>query len=222
MLGRIVGWIARMFGISSGNTLTRADPSYEIQKCDQCGKRAVFHVTHVRQRCAERTTHYCDSCSRKHVWIPSPNPAQAKTATSNGDREVGVELEKVLISEIHYEQFIVFLDAERNRHLGFGLGTFEALVIDRSLKETKWPRPMTHDAWLATIKALGASVQSCCVHDRQESTYFAELRLLQGQSLIRVDIRPSDAFAIALKTGVPFFFTERLLANYAVIGDEPK
>ena len=79
---------------------------------------------------------------------------------------------------------------------------------------------MTHEAWLSTVTALGADVQSACVHDRRDGTYFADIHLSRGGDRLKIDVRPSDALIISLRGSVPFLFSEGLLAAYA--GSEPE
>jgi bifunctional DNase/RNase len=128
---------------------------------------------------------------------------------------VRVEVERVIISEIYDQQAVIFREVDGERRLPFVLGIFEATTIDRTLKKLSLPRPLTHDAWLATIAALGAKLQAACIHDLDvdKQTYFAELRFDRAGEMIRLDARPSDALTLALKAGVPFLIANRILAD---------
>src|SRR5262249_29295079 len=94
-------------------------------------------------------------------------------------------------------------------------GVFEATTIDRRLKGLTSPRPLTHDAWASTIAALGGTVENVLINDLLENTYYSEARIRQGDRLIRVDVRPSDAFTLALISGVPILIAERVLDEVA-------
>lgn len=151
--------------------------------------------------------HFCEACSG-----PALNQAYPLGATPTSlSGEVRVELERLIISEIHDHQVVIFREVEGERRLPFALGIFEATAVDYTLKGLTFPRPLTHDSWLATVEALGAKMQAACIHDVREQIYFAELRLDRGGELIRIDVRPSDALTLALKAGAPILIADRLL-----------
>jgi bifunctional DNase/RNase len=143
------------------------------------------------------------------------------TGLADVNLEVPVEVETVIISEVSDAQIIIFREIGGPRRLSLVLGIYEATTIDRTLKKITSPRPLTHDAWLDTIAALGFKVQTAGVHERQDETYYAILKLMCGQEMYTVDVRPSDALAITLKAGAPFFFTEKVLAENSVSEPEP-
>jgi bifunctional DNase/RNase len=91
------------------------------------------------------------------------------------------------------------------------IGIFEATSIDRCVKGVPSPRPLTHDAWAATIEALGAHVESVSIAELQDHTYFTSLRLKRGDERIDVDVRPSDGVVVALLSGAPIHIPEPLL-----------
>jgi bifunctional DNase/RNase len=196
-------------------------PSPAIRRCDQCEKPQVMHITYAKGSEAESELHLCEDCARRVLARSNAGQSQPRAVPADPGRDVPVEVDKVVISEIHEQQVVVFRDAQGNRVLPFVLGIFEATAIDRCLKGLPAPRPLTHDGWLATIDALGAKIQSACVHDLQDHTYYAELRLSRGADLIRVDVRPSDALLVTLKAKAPFYFAEGLLHLHGVDGSQP-
>jgi bifunctional DNase/RNase len=133
-----------------------------------------------------------------------------------GSTEVEVEVERIIFCESALQQIVVLHEINGQRRLSLITGYFEAMALWWTLKREPNPRPITHQAWISTIVALGAEAQSVCVLTRHEDTYFAELRLRSAGSLVKVDIRPSDALTIAMRAGVPFRFREGLLQAYGV------
>jgi bifunctional DNase/RNase len=124
-----------------------------------------------------------------------------------------MEIARVIISEVAEQQLIVLRESEGERIFSYMSGIFEATAIDRILKHLPSPRPLIHDAWLSTIVALGAQVQAVCITSLSDAVYFAELRLHCPAGVIWVDMRPSDAIAMALKANAPIFIPEGLLAK---------
>src|SRR5262249_33144341 len=56
---------------------------------------------------------------------------------------------------------------------------------------------------------------------RRGNIYFAELRLLRDGVPTIIDVRPSDAMLVALRSGAPFLFAEPLLVPDSVSEPEP-
>ena len=76
------------------------------------------------------------------------------------------------------------------------------------------PRPMTHDLMASLITELHAEVDEVVVTDLRNNIYFGMVRLkVAGERKIRdVDSRPSDALALAVRTGAPIRVVKRILA----------
>src|SRR5438309_1931660 len=101
---------------------------------------------------------------------------------------------------------IILRDEEEKRSLPIWVGLFEANAIALELEKISTPRPMTHDLIKNILESLDARVQKVVVNDLRENTFYAVLYLRLGSADITVDSRPSDAIALALRVGAPFFF----------------
>jgi len=135
--------------------------------------------------------------------------------------EIPVEVERVIFDGRYDEQCLVFREVGGSRRLLFVTGAFEAAAIRHALKGEPTSRPLTHQGWVDTVAALGATVQSAGVIARRGDTYFAEVRLLHNGVSAVVDVRPSDALMVALRAGVPFLFVEPLITADSVSEPEP-
>jgi S1-C subfamily serine protease len=73
---------------------------------------------------------------------------------------------------------------------------------------------MTHDLMASLIAELRAEVEEVVVTELRNNTYFGLVRLrVPGDRKVRdVDSRPSDALALALRTGAPIRVARRILA----------
>jgi uncharacterized protein len=82
------------------------------------------------------------------------------------------------------------------------IGIGEAGAIAAQLESIALERPMAHDLMKNIIGEIGASVDRIEVHDFRDDIFYATIFLVgpAGQE-IRVDARPSDALALALRTG---------------------
>jgi bifunctional DNase/RNase len=109
------------------------------------------------------------------------------------------------------------IDGER-RMLPIFIGPPEATAIAFALEQVPTPRPMTHDLMKNLLDDLGVTLERIVVTDLQDSTFFAELHLAQGGETHLLSSRPSDAIALAARTGTPIFAEESVLdeVGYAV------
>lgn len=91
------------------------------------------------------------------------------------------------------------------RMLPIFIGQAEATAIALALEDVDTPRPMTHDLLRDLVVVLGATLEKVVITDLREKTFYAELHLqVSGRSEI-VSCRPSDALALAVRTGADVF-----------------
>lgn len=97
------------------------------------------------------------------------------------------------------------------RILPIFIGGPEATAIAFALEEVETPRPMTHDLMKDLLDELGAQVERVVITDLRESTFFAEIVVRVGTEVHSVSARPSDAVALAVRTGTTLFAEEGVL-----------
>ena len=106
------------------------------------------------------------------------------------------------------------------RTLPILIGQPEATAIAFALQGIETPRPMTHDLFRDTLIAMGAQLQRVVVSELVQHTYFAELHILHEGRTYTVSARPSDAIALAVRTGSPIFADDDLIEAEGVIVQE--
>jgi hypothetical protein len=99
-----------------------------------------------------------------------------------------------------------------HRVLPIYIGTNEAAAIAYALENVPVPRPMTHDLLRDILEELGAEPRRIVVTELREHTFYAEIELVIGKATHRVSSRPSDAIALAARTGTPIYVEEQVLA----------
>jgi bifunctional DNase/RNase len=75
---------------------------------------------------------------------------------------------------------------------------------------------MTHDLLKLVVSALDAEVIRVDVTELVDGTFFANLILLRNGDEVSVSSRPSDAIALAARTGAPIFADRTLLEDAGV------
>ena len=125
--------------------------------------------------------------------------------------EVRMELVRVIISETTDHQVIVLREKGGDRSFPIIIGIFEAVSIDRKLKEIEIPRPLTHDLLADVIRQMGGELTRVVVNDLRDGTFFARLHIDMGGREVEVDARPSDAIALAVRVGCPLYAEEKVI-----------
>lgn len=101
------------------------------------------------------------------------------------------------------------------------IGDAEAQAIGRIIEGIGIERPQTHDLFIRILDKMDALLKRVVIHDIKEGTYFAVLNIETGDTRYRIDARPSDSIAIALRAEAPIFVEEEVLfTNDSTEGEE--
>lgn len=111
--------------------------------------------------------------------------------------------------ELPGNQPVVLLrQQDGSRYLPIWIGAVEASAIALQQQGVQTPRPLTHDLLKNVIEALGVKLEAVHITEMREDVYYAELRFSGGVS---VSARPSDAIALALRSGVSILGSDEVL-----------
>ena len=126
-------------------------------------------------------------------------------------------LSKIKIDENRHEQVIVLKEKDGEMLLPVVIGLPEIHAIKLKLSGIKPPRPLTHDLLKNIIAELGATLKQIVIDRLENQTFYAKLVLREqsGQE-IKVDARPSDSIALALRADVPIFVEETVLEEAGI------
>ncbi len=91
------------------------------------------------------------------------------------------------------------------------IGTAEAASISRAIQGRQAARPNTHDLIRNLLEGLDARPERVTITELRGSTYFAVMTVRKDRRRIPIDSRPSDAIAVALRTGTPIYATPQVL-----------
>jgi uncharacterized protein len=136
-------------------------------------------------------------------------------------------LEGVRIEFPSQRPIILLKEREGDRHLPIWVGTFEASAIALELSNIKTPRPMTHDLIINILNNLSAVIDAIEVCDIKDNTFYAFITLKYNENkIVKIDSRPSDAIAIAVRTKCKILSAEHVLESAGLriqsIDDEVK
>lgn len=106
-----------------------------------------------------------------------------------------------------------------HRVLPIFIGGAEAAAIALALSSQTPPRPLTHDLLVSLVQLLDAHVERVEVTFLRDGVYFAELALSGPGGAQRLDSRPSDAIALAVRVQAPLFVAEAVLEEAGAVVD---
>jgi len=121
---------------------------------------------------------------------------------------------------------VVLLRDQQQRHLPIWIGPCEATAIWLKLAGPQaggmLRRPMTHDLCVAIIERLGGRIERIVIDDFSSETYYAKIHFAVDGRAVIVDSRPSDAIALALRSGASVWVADEIMdaGNVAIEEDE--
>jgi bifunctional DNase/RNase len=149
----------------------------------------------------------------------------AKDSADKGPPPAGglqeAEVAGVALDPQTRQPFVVLQGKRDKRNLVMAIGPFEGNAIAIPLQGVTPPRPLTHDLILTLLADLKASLRRIVITDLRDDVFYALLVLdAQGREL-RVDSRPSDAIALALRARVPILVEERVFEKAERLAPRP-
>jgi len=117
---------------------------------------------------------------------------------------------------------VLLRDAEERNFLPIWIGMFEAAAIAMELQDFKSPRPMTHDLLTKMISVLDGKVVRIVINEIVDNTFYAIIEVKKNGSdeVIKIDSRPSDSIALAVRTHVPIFVAESVMVKAKMVNAE--
>jgi len=108
-------------------------------------------------------------------------------------------------------------DVEQGRLLPIAIGKFEASAIHMELISETPPRPISYDLLNSMLDDLEIAVHQVVIHAVRKQIYYAKVTIEKGHQFHDIDSRPSDAVALALRTGAPIFVSTQLLEQAGLV-----
>jgi len=128
-----------------------------------------------------------------------------------------VELELLGVSQAEEHSYPLVLLRHEGRVLPILVGVPEASAIQVGLMQEKTARPMTHDLIRNLLVGLRAELKSVTIYRLENDTFYAHLNIEQKnnngetEQVLRIDTRPSDGIAVAVRVGCPIFAAEEVM-----------
>jgi bifunctional DNase/RNase len=122
----------------------------------------------------------------------------------------------VSVDMVGKQPIVLLKTVEGNRFLPIWIGHPEAASILMKLQGASTPRPMTHDLLCDMLGELDVKCTQVSVTELRDNTFFASITLSVNGREMEIDSRPSDAIALAVRSGAPIFAAEEVIAESAI------
>ena len=115
---------------------------------------------------------------------------------------------------------LVLGEQDGNRRLPIIIGGFEAQAIAIELEDMTPSRPLTHDLFKSFADSFKINIEEVLIYNLMEGIFNAKLICRQGDSLVEIDTRTSDAVALAVRFKCPIYTHEFILKEAGIILEE--
>lgn len=134
---------------------------------------------------------------------------------------INVELDKIIFYPPSKGYAVILKEVGGIRQLPIIVGVFEAQSIALAIEQVKMPRPMTHDLFIRVLSRMGIAIREVVINDLIEGTFYAQITLKakSAKSVTKIDSRPSDAIALALRVDADILVSEAVMAEAGQVLD---
>lgn len=134
----------------------------------------------------------------------------------DGAEMIEMTVDHVRVNNVTNLRTVVLKEKESDKYLPIWVGQSEGDAIAMRLEGQEIPRPMTHRIMDTMIRDMGGEVERVVVSDLVDDTFFAVVKIKNGDEAIEFDTRPSDAIALAVHSGAPVFASPDVLDKAGV------
>ena len=135
--------------------------------------------------------------------------------------KVRVEIIGLSYSESSTGAYVLILgDKNSQRRLPIVIGSNEAQAIAVGIERQPNSRPFTHDLLLKFASTFNVKIQEVVINRFRDGVLYAMLVCQQGNEMLMIDARPSDAIALAVRLGCEIYAYESVMQEAGIIMDD--
>jgi bifunctional DNase/RNase len=133
---------------------------------------------------------------------------------------IEVKVDSIRASLMSEHRVVILKDLEAERFLPIWIGRYEAEAIAIRLQNIDVPRPLTHDLLKNAIGELGGEIAHILVNDLRNDTFYAKISVSMNGETVEIDSRPSDAIALAVRSGATIYVEEDVMARAGIVPED--
>ena len=115
---------------------------------------------------------------------------------------------------------LVLGDKNSKLRLPIVIGNAEAQAIAVGIDRLPNSRPLTHDLLLKFANTFHIKILEVVINRFRDGVFYAMLVCQQGDDIVMVDARPSDAIALAVRLGCEIYAYDTVMDEAGIIMDD--
>lgn len=135
---------------------------------------------------------------------------------------VEVTIDSIRVSLMSQHRVVILRDQQSDRYLPIWIGQAEADAITVELQQMEYSRPLTHDLLKSVIENMGGEIKHIIINhlNTEDDIFYANIVIDQDGKEVRVDARPSDSIALAVRAKVSIFVADAVMEAASITPDE--
>lgn len=181
-----------------------------------CANTATTHVSRIENSASVEEQWFCPDHFDEFLKVCLRRGPPVEDTASVVPQQAAASAVQVALRAILYDQrffqegtccCVYLAEVEGSRRIAVPTGYFETSNLGWELKKQPFRRPPTHRLVSDLILATGGRLDYVLVdeYDESERIFGAKLHIAYGKRCLAMDVRPSDAFAVATASGAPLF-----------------
>ncbi len=135
--------------------------------------------------------------------------------------KVRLEILGLSYSESSTGAYVLILgDVNSRRRLPIVIGNAEAQSIAVGIERQQNSRPLTHDLLLKFANTFSVRILKVVINRFRDGVFYAMLVCQQGDDIVMVDARPSDAIALAVRLNCEIYAYDIVMDEAGIIMDD--
>ena len=135
--------------------------------------------------------------------------------------KVRLEIIGLSYSESSTGAYVLVLgDKNSKLRLPIVIGNAEAQSIAVGIERQQNSRPLTHDLLLKFANTFHIKILEVVINRFRDGVFYAMLVCQQGDDIVMVDARPSDAIALAVRLGCEIYAYDIVMDEAGIIMDD--
>jgi bifunctional DNase/RNase len=129
---------------------------------------------------------------------------------------IEVTIDSVRVNLMSPQRLVILRETGADRYLPIWVGQYEAEAITVALQEVEMIRPLTHDLLKNVFSTFNAKLKRIEIISLKEDIFYGSIIAEFGGHETKVDSRPSDAIALAVRAHVPIFVDDSVMENAGI------
>lgn len=129
-----------------------------------------------------------------------------------------LQIASISPSSVGANSYILLMQSIEETNLSFPIviGSQEAQSISIFLEGIKTSRPLTHDLFVQYVLDTNHDLKDVNITDFKDGIFYASMLFQSSSTEFRLDARPSDAIALAIRLHKPILIKYHLLSSISI------